>query len=199
MEQSILFVNDALASHGGQSVEIKAGGFNVKTSDIFRHPAVTIVAAVGRDNAIGRGGDLIWHISEDLRHFKRVTLGGAVVMGRKTWESLPRRPLPGRLNIVVSRNPDYKAEGASVASSLEEALALGAESETFVIGGGEIYSQAIRFASRLILTEVDAEAPDADTFFPTPDASEWERTEVNEPESATEPPIRFVTWLRRSR
>lgn len=197
MEQSILFVNDALASHGGQSVEIKAQGLN--TSDVFRHPAVTIVAAVGRDNAIGRNGDLIWHISEDLRHFKRVTLGGAVVMGRKTWESLPRRPLPGRLNIVVSRNPDYKAEGATVASSLEEALSLAAGNDTFVIGGGEVYAQSLRFASRLILTEVDAETPDADTFFPVPDASEWERTEVKEPEEATVPSIRFVIWLRKSR
>lgn len=138
-----------------------------------------MIAAVGRNMELGRKGDLVWHIREDLRHFKRMTTGHPVIMGRKTWESLGRA-LPGRLNIVVTSNADYVAEGASVVNSLPEALSLAETSSDqtpFIIGGARIYAQALQGASRLILTEIDAEAPDADTYFPAIDLRQWRETE----------------------
>lgn len=140
-----------------------------------------IVAVVGADGSIGRNGDLIRHLSEDLRHFKRLTMGGTVIMGRKTWESLPRRPLPGRLNIVVTHNKCYEAPGAEVVDSIEAACRLASqqtpEARLFVIGGGEIYRQAMLLTSVLHLTEVAESCPDADTFFPEVKESEWQLTE----------------------
>lgn len=134
---------------------------------------ITIIAAVTRDLAIGHGGDLLYHISDDLRHFKTLTMGHPIVMGRRTFESFPKGALPGRRNIVVSRNSAYTAPGAETVGSLEEALALAATesegidpSEIFVIGGGQIYSQALPLAHRLELTLIDTERPDADTRFP---------------------------------
>ncbi len=134
---------------------------------------VTIIAAVTRDLAIGHQGDLLYHISDDLRHFKALTMGHPIVMGRRTFESFPKGALPGRRNIVVSRNPDYKAPGAETVGSIEEALILAAtdaagidNSEIFIIGGGEIYRQAMPLAHKLELTVIDAERPEADTRFP---------------------------------
>ena len=111
---------------------------------------ITIIAVVGNDNAIGRRGDLLWHLSEDLRHFKALTMGHPVIMGRKTWESLPKRPLPKRRNIVVTRNPEFVAEGAEVVSSLQEAFDLTVNENPFVMGGGEIYNQSLPFADAQI-------------------------------------------------
>lgn len=151
---------------------------------------ITVIAAVAADGGIGRGGDLLWHLREDLRHFKAVTMGAPVVMGRKTWESLPKRPLPGRRNVVITRNADYIAEGADVVTSLEEALAL-AESDAeatgkdvFVIGGGSIYAEALPMADALELTEIDAVAEGVDTFFPTVVKEEWEETQNTPGEEA---------------
>lgn len=121
-----------------------------------------IIASVGINGELGRDGDLCWHIREDLRHFKELTMGHPVIMGRKTWESLPRRPLPGRENIVVS----------SRGKSLEEALAQGGP-DAFIIGGASVYEQALPFADRLELTRIMASDPLADTFFPAIDPDRW--------------------------
>lgn len=124
--------------------------------------------------AIGHEGDLLYHISDDLRHFKSLTMGHPIVMGRHTFESFPKGALPGRRNIVVTRNPAYTAHGIETAPSLEEAIALArtpAEgidpSRIYVIGGGEIYRQALPMADELELTVIDAERPEADTRFPS--------------------------------
>lgn len=135
-------------------------------------PRLNLIAALGRNGVIGIGNRLPWHLSEDLRHFKALTLGYPVLMGRKTFESLGR-PLPGRRNIVVTRNAEWQPAGAEVAHSLEQALALcrGAQ-EVFFIGGADIYRQALPLAQRLYLTEVDA-SPEGDAFFPAFDRARW--------------------------
>ena len=143
-------------------------------------PVVTIIVAVARDGAIGRRGDLLFHISDDLRRFKRLTMGHPIVMGRKTFESFPKGPLPGRTNIVVTRRRDYDGRGATVAGSLDEALKIAAAEETgriFIIGGGEIYRQAFGIADELELTDIDASVDDADTFFPAVNDVDWELIE----------------------
>lgn len=145
-----------------------------------------LIAAVARDGAIGRGGTMPWHLPQDLAHFKRTTLGCPVVMGRKTWESLPPRfrPLPGRRNVVVTRNAAWQAEGAEAAPSLDAALARLAEApRVFVIGGGELYAQALPRADGLVLTEVGIDVPDADTRFPA-----WERSDFTEVSRDRHPP-----------
>lgn len=140
----------------------------------------TIIAALGTDRSIGRNGDLAFHISSDLRRFKALTTGHTVVMGRKTFESLPKGALPNRRNIVITRNAEATFPGAEIAPSLEYALKMATdagETEAFVIGGGQIYAAAMPVADRLALTEVLAEAPDADTFFPAFSREVWEETE----------------------
>ncbi len=136
-------------------------------------PLVVMIAAVARNQAIGLDNRLLWRLPEDLKRFKSLTLGHPILMGRKTFESLGR-PLPGRRNVVVSRNPDWRSEGADVFSSLEEALAACVGSEkVFVIGGAEIYRQALAMADVLDLTEVD-DAPEGDVFFPDLDKTCWQ-------------------------
>lgn len=133
-----------------------------------QRPILALIAAVPRNLAIGRDGGLIWHESEDQKHFRRVTMGCPVIMGRKTWDSLPARfrPLPGRRNIVVTRDPAWQAEGAERASSLDTALALAGDTQrVFVIGGAELYALALPRADELVLTEIDTDL-DGDVFFP---------------------------------
>jgi dihydrofolate reductase len=140
-------------------------------------PRVYLVAAVAANGVIGTGGRLPWHLPEDLRHFKALTLGHPIVMGRKTWESLGRRPLPGRENIVVTRSPGFEAPGAHVAASLEAALALCAgEPVAFVIGGGELYAAALPLADGLVLTEIARDYA-GDARFPDFDRSAWRETQ----------------------
>lgn len=145
---------------------------------------LSVIVAIAADRAIGRGGDLLFHISADLKRFKAITMGHPIIMGRKTFESCPKGPLPGRHNIVVTRSQDYRHEGVTVVHSLEDAIATaeadGAD-EAFVIGGSQIYSQALPVADRMYLTEIDATAPDADTFFPAIDTDIWIETERNGP------------------
>ena len=139
-------------------------------------PEIIIIAAVAKNRVIGRDNQLLWHIPEDMAHFKALTAGHTVLMGRKTWESLPPRfrPLPGRRNIVITRQPDYAAPGAELAGSLEAGMALAASDAcAFVIGGGEIYRQAMDVADRLELTEVDL-APEGDAWFPPVEPGRWE-------------------------
>ena len=130
---------------------------------------ISLICALGSNRAIGRNGDLIWRISDDLKRFKRITYGHPIIMGRKTYESIGR-PLPGRTNIVITGNKSYSADGCIVTHSIEDALNVAADSkgadEIFIIGGGEIYRQTINQANRLYLTLVEDEPEDADTFFP---------------------------------
>ena len=137
----------------------------------------SLVVARARNGVIGRNNQLPWRLPADLAYFKRVTLGRPVIMGRRTWESIGR-PLPGRHNSVVTRNPGYRAEGATVASSLEEALrAAGDVEEACIIGGTSLFAEALPIADRIHLTEVDAEV-EGDTWFPPFDRSEWVEREV---------------------
>ena len=133
-----------------------------------------IIVAIADNNAIGKNNALLWHISEDLKFFKRTTSGSPVIMGRRTYESIGR-PLPKRLNIIITRG-DAAPDGTILAHSLEEAFAIaenhGSE-KCFIIGGGQVYSQALPLVERLIVTHVHTEIEDADTYFPIIDPSEW--------------------------
>ena len=137
---------------------------------------VYLVAAVSLNGVIGAQGKLPWHLPEDLRHFKNLTLGHPVIMGRRTWESLGK-PLPGRENIVVSRKRGFEAPGASVAATIEGAVALCAgEAVAFVIGGAEIYAAALPLADGLVLTEIHQDYA-GDTRFPDWDRNAWRATQ----------------------
>jgi dihydrofolate reductase len=137
---------------------------------------ITIVAAMGRNRAIGLEGRLPWHLPGELRHFKAVTIGKPIIMGRRTWESIGRA-LPGRQNVVVTRDRTFKAAGCEIAHSLEEAIDRSAGSEVMVIGGGQLYREALPVADRMILTLVECE-PAADTWFPEWDDEAWVETPV---------------------
>ena len=157
---------------------------------------VALVAAVARGGVIGRDGELPWRLAEDMAHFREVTMGHPVVMGRKTWESLPERfrPLPGRRNVVVTRNSAWAADGAERVGSLEEALALVAGVERVsIIGGGEIFAAALPLAHELLLTEIDLEL-DGDTFFPRWDGFAQTAREEHLGEDGTQ--FAFVTYRR---
>ena len=139
---------------------------------------IAIYVAIAENGVIGRDGGLPWRLSTDMRRFKADTMGKPIVMGRKTWESFPRKPLPGRQNIVITRDRAYRAEGAETVHSLEEALAKGREGgmaaagETAVIGGAEIFAQALPLADRLHITHVLAPV-EGDVLFPPIDPAEW--------------------------
>ena len=136
---------------------------------------LVVIAAVTRNGVIGKDGGMPWRLPADLQHFKRLTLGHPILMGRRTWDSLGR-PLPGRRNIVVSRQPGWQANGAEHADSLAAALQrVAGESTAFVIGGAQLYAQALPLASRLELTEIDADF-DGDTVFPAWDRNRYVET-----------------------
>jgi dihydrofolate reductase len=158
-------------------------------------PVVSLVAAVARDGGIGRDGGLLVRLPDDLRRFKQITLGAPVVMGRKTWQSIGR-PLPGRRNIVVTRDPSFRAEGAETAGSLDAALALAASAPlVHVIGGAELYALAMPIADELQLTEIDAQFP-ADTFFPAWDRNRFAETAREPRETAEGLRYAFVTYKK---
>ncbi|MDQ1153573.1 dihydrofolate reductase [Brevundimonas sp. SORGH_AS_0993] len=158
-------------------------------------PVIALVVARGRNGVIGRDGDLPWRLRSDLQRFKAITIGKPCLMGRKTWESLPLRPLPGRLNLVLTRDQSYEAEGQSkgalVCATLDEAIEIARETaqddgadEICVIGGTAVFEAALSRARRLYITEVDA-APEGDARFPDFDPADW--TEVScEPHEAGE-------------
>ncbi len=164
-------------------------------------PVISLVAAVARNGVIGRGNQMPWRLPEDLRFLRQLTMGAPVLMGRSTWESLPARfrPLPGRRNIVLSRQAAYRAEGAEVAADLDQALGLVTQAERiFVIGGAQIYAEALSRADELVLTEIDRDF-DGDTHFPA-----WPRQDFVEvsrlPQQAAPPNdfgFAFVTYRRR--
>lgn len=138
-------------------------------------PVIRIVVAYASNRCIGRDNDMPWHLPSDLAHFKRVTFGHPIVMGRKTWESLGR-PLPGRPNLVISRDPSYQADGATVYPSLEAAMAAAQQLNTdmvCIIGGAQIFTAGLAIADELIATEIHAEF-EGDTFFPELDAQQWQ-------------------------
>lgn len=136
---------------------------------------LSLIVAVAKRNVIGSDNRLLWHMPADLKHFKATTMGCPVIMGRKTFESIGKA-LPGRTNIVVTRNEEYIADGCTVANSLQEAVDLCEnDQEVFVIGGGEVYKQAIHAADRVYLTRIDAEF-DGDTVFPELNFSDWKLT-----------------------
>ena len=156
-----------------------------------------LIYARARNNVIGKNGDLPWHLPEDLAHFKRTTLGQAVVMGRVTWESIPEkfRPLPGRRNVVVSRQADYIATGAAVVTSLQAALALfPADEVVWLIGGAQLYAQALPLAAQLVVTEIDADF-EGDAFAP-PLTAEWKETQRSQHMSAQGLAYSLVTLER---
>ena len=135
---------------------------------------ISIIVAVSEDLGIGKDNELLWHISEDLKRFKRLTWGNAVIMGKKTWESLPRKPLPGRKNIVLTDNPKELIENSVTAYSIDDALnKCASDEEIFIIGGGSIYRQFMPVADRLYITHVHKKAP-ADIYFPEIDMNIWE-------------------------
>jgi dihydrofolate reductase len=157
---------------------------------------VSLVAAVARGGVIGRDGGIPWRLPEDVAHFKSLTTGHAVVMGRRTWDSLPERfrPLPGRRNVVVTRDATWRADGAERAGSLEQALALlGGAEQVFVIGGAEIYAAALPHADELVLTEIDLEV-EGDTFFPVWDPAEFQEVSREARAGADGTPFAFVTY-----
>jgi dihydrofolate reductase len=161
---------------------------------------VSLLAAVDENRGIGFQGGIPWRLPDDLKQFKALTMGHHLVMGRKTYESI-HRPLPGRTIVIVTRNPDYQRDGCLTAHSLEEALELvrqRGETEVFVIGGGEIFEQAVELADRIYLTQVHVKAP-ADTFFPMLRPEEWGETgEVHHPaDDRHEYPFTFKILHRR--
>ena len=152
--------------------------------------SLTLVAAIGANRAIGADGGMPWHLPEDLKHFKEVTMGGVMVMGRRTWDSIGRA-LAGRRTIVVTSDRTWSATGAEVAHSLPEALLVAGDREVFVVGGGEIYRQTIGVASRLEITHVDL-SPDAEVFFPEIDPGVWTAASRRRGEGLT-----FATYVRQ--
>ncbi|HSD36764.1 MAG TPA: dihydrofolate reductase [Rhodocyclaceae bacterium] len=161
-------------------------------------PKIAIVAAVAENGVIGRNNALLWRLRDDLRHFKALTLDHAVIMGRKTWESLGR-PLPQRRNIVITRNSNYGAPGAEVVHSLEDALARCAgDSTVFVIGGAQIYAEALTIADVLYITDVRC-APEGDASFPPIDHALWYQTQrqAHPADEFNEHDFDFVTLKRR--
>lgn len=152
---------------------------------------IALIAALARNRAIGLAGRMPWHLPDDLKRFKQLTLGHAVIMGRKTYESIGR-PLPGRANLIVSRRLTTPPAGCEVYDSLQQALASrAAAGAVFVIGGGEIYALALPLARRMFLTHIDADFP-GDTFFPPFDASQWRETARITHRHAGAPPFDYA-------
>jgi len=161
-------------------------------------PALSLVASVARDGGIGRAGELLVRLPGDLPRFKQLTLGSPIVMGRKTWDSIGR-PLPGRRNIVVSRDAFWRADGAEAAPSFDAALAMAGDApRAFVIGGAEIYALALPLADTLELTEVEATFP-ADAFFPAWPRADYRQTRREDRETVEGLRYAFVTYTRIDR
>lgn len=158
---------------------------------------ISIIVAVAENNVIGKDNKLIWHLPKDLKHFKETTTGHFIIMGRKTYES-NGRPLPNRTNVIITKDKNYKAEGCKIVHSLNEALDFAKnESEVFIIGGGEIYKQAMPIADRIYLTKVH-QPFEGDTFFPEINMKEW--SELNrqyfEPDERNKYPFSIITLVR---
>jgi dihydrofolate reductase len=161
---------------------------------------ISIIVAISEDYGIGRDNDLLWRIPEDLRRFKKLTMGHCLIMGKRTWESLPKRPLPGRRNIVLTDIPHECIDCSITAYSIDDALSkCGGNEEVFVIGGGTVYRQFMPLADRLFITHVHKTTA-ADTWFPSIDPVLWEAVEKEEHSEAGEiPPYTYVVYMRRKK
>jgi len=157
---------------------------------------LSLVCAMDSNRLIGKANALPWHLPAELKHFKQTTMGKPIVMGRKTWETIGRA-LPGRQNIVVTRNRAYRVEGCTVVQSFEEAMDKAVGEEVMIIGGGQLYRQALPLADRLILTLVDCE-PEADTWFPEWQHSEWRQTSLRSESADERNPYAYqvIEWIR---
>jgi len=153
---------------------------------------ITVLAAVGANLVIGRDGDMPWHLPEDLAHFKATTMGHTLLMGRKTYDSIGRA-LPGRRTIVITRQPGWHAPSVEVAHSLPEALALAGPADVFVVGGSEVYRQALPFADQMLLTEIE-QSPEGDVYFPAFEPADWHETSRDPHDGYS-----FVTYTRTRR
>ena len=144
---------------------------------------LSLIAAIGKNNELGKGNDLLWKMPADMQHFIKTTSGHPVIMGRKTYESIGK-PLPNRRNIVITRDADYKKEGIETVHSIEEAVGLfkNSDDEVFIIGGAEIYKQSMPLADKLDITHIEAENKDADAFFPEINLNKWQKTSHEEHE-----------------
>lgn len=161
---------------------------------------LSIIVAIASDGAIGRANDLLWHLPADLKRFKELTTGHTILMGRKTFESLPRGPLPNRRNIIISRSLPTQP-GAEVYPTIQQALeACASDGEVFIIGGGEIYRQLLPNTERIYLTRVQASFPDAEVFFPELDPTEWieEAREIYPRDERNEYDTELLLLRRRS-
>ena len=159
--------------------------------------ALSLIVAFANNNVIGINNTLPWHLPEDLKHFRALTTGHHIIMGRKTYESLGRL-LPGRTTVIVTRNKGYKLEGALIAHSLQEAMDLCQNDlEPFVIGGTELYQDGLKFANQLYITEVDLTVA-GDAFFPVIELSEWQETSREEHTSAQGFLFSYVTFIRKA-
>lgn len=161
---------------------------------------LSVIAAVAANGVIGRDNALPWHLPADLRRFKKLTMGHSMIMGRRTWEAIGR-PLPGRRSLVLTRRPDYRADGADIAHNLDAALTMtAAENEVFIIGGATVYRLALPRCDRLYLTRLDAPSP-GDTLFPAIDETHWDMIEetciANDEQAPC--PYRFQTFVRLTR
>ncbi|WP_179339763.1 dihydrofolate reductase [Winogradskyella ludwigii] len=165
-----------------------------KTSEL------TIIVAAGENNAIGKDNDLIWHLSDDLKHFKSLTNGHHIIMGRKTFESFPK-PLPNRTHIVITRQKDYKVpEGVIIVNSLNDAIDAARHDKTpYIIGGGEIYKQAMSLVDKLEITRVHADFENADTFFPEIDETKWQEVSrtTHDADEKHAFAFSFITYIRK--
>ena len=161
--------------------------------------SVHAIVAVASDWAIGRQGDLLCHLPADMKHFKEVTMGHSIIMGRKTFESFPRRPLPGRQNIVITRNADWQYPGVTVVHSLDEAIASAETDIVFIIGGAQVYEQALPRVDVLHLTLIHARWASADAFFPAINMDQWQEVsrEHHESDHRNAYEFDFITLKRR--
>ena len=161
--------------------------------------SIHAIVAVASDWGIGRQGDLLCHLPADMKHFKEVTLGYSIIMGRKTFESFPHRPLPGRQNIVITRNAKWQYPGVTVVNSLEEAIAAAETDTVFIIGGAQVYEQALPLVEVLHLTVIHARWASADAFFPALDMDEWQEVdrEHHESDYRNAYEFDFITLKRR--
>ena len=157
-----------------------------------------MIAAAGENNALGKDGDLLWHLPDDFKRFKKLTTGHPIIMGRKTFETFPN-PLPNRAHIVITRKKDYQKEGCTVVHNLEDALLFSKNApETFIIGGGEIYTLALPFATKIELTRVH-ESFAADAFFPELDLSQWKliKEEHHPKDGRHQYDFTYLTYVRK--
>ncbi|MDC3132934.1 dihydrofolate reductase [Flavobacteriaceae bacterium] len=169
-------------------------------NSVSKEKQITIIAAAAANDVLGKDNQLIWHLPEDLKRFKKLTSGHAIIMGRKTFESMPKA-LPNRLNIVITKNKNYQAVDALVCHSIAEALALaGDDEQPFIIGGGEIYREGMSWSDTIELTRIDQNF-EGDTFFPKIDDNQWEViAEKEHPKTDKNPiPYRYITYKKTNK